>query len=282
LRFPSRCRRGSFPPPFGLRPKECVHEVPNNALLRTVEKGVEVVSPDGHVEFLPELESCMAFQEKYSREHPRKSHIRVDGAMDVPSGWLDNAFVYTPTGRSAVAFSGNYLVPPTPKTTGGLIYYFIGLVNWNNPETILQPVLTYYSSWYMNSWNCCPSGQVHTSPTLAGFAPGDLLNGNIYYEQNNDTWTTVSTFRDNSVVLNVDSKVGGTQRLFNWADATLETYDVASCDMLPTGWMNYTNMVITLDDGTTYTPQWTNQYGATDCNGVLQIVNPTAVSISHN
>ena len=72
-------------------------------------------------------------------------------------------------------YHGYYTLPNTPKKTGGLIYYFLGTQNNGNfplqltkifssffshsllfPAgggklglTILQPVLTYYYSWYM-------------------------------------------------------------------------------------------------------------------------------------
>ena len=106
-------------------------------------------------------------------------------------------------------FSGYYTLPDTPQDAGGLLYYFLGAENQNDSGskgvTILQPVLTYYTGWYMNSWNCCPHGQSHESETLDGMGPGDKVFGQMYETGNLTTgkWEVVSSFNGKSVTLEV-------------------------------------------------------------------------------
>jgi len=62
---------------------------------------------------------------------------------------------------------------------------------------------------------------------------------------------------------------------------TLETYYVTTCSEFPVGPMTFSNMTMTLTDGSSPTPQWTAT-GATECNGSLTVENPQTISIQHN
>jgi len=268
------------PTPHGWRPKQCVFKWPSGAIIRELKNRniTEVTLPDGDVVHLPRLPECM-------RDYfaPNRSTTRIQ------DGWLDNTGYYTNKEGDSTAdvyqFSGTYTVPTTPTTKGGLLYYFIGCENSASSSslglTILQPVLTYYTSgWYMNSWNCCPNGQSHESATLSGFGPGNQVFGNIY--ESGSDYTIVSEWNNQQVTLTV----ADAGRQFVWIDATLETYYVTDCSQLSSGLMTYSAMALTTKDnqGNTANPtiQWINYSPTSACSGVTTVVSPTQVTIKHN
>mmetsp|Transcript_5384 Transcript_5384/g.6913 ORF Transcript_5384/g.6913 Transcript_5384/m.6913 type:complete len:217 (-) Transcript_5384:71-721(-) len=174
-----------------------------------------------------------------------------------------------------------------PKKTGGLIYYFLGTQNNAGGGklglTILQPVLTYYYSWYMESWNCCPNGQSHTSSSISGFGPGDKVYGKISEKGGEDgTWTVLSEFGSQQTSLTVSDA----ERDFNWIDATLETYYVGTdCDLLPSGNLTYTKIVLDTQNSKGDTDHqvinWDSVTGSTGCSGYTT-ANSSDVIIHHN
>jgi len=194
-------------------------------------------------------------------------------------GWLDNAG-YWPT-NYINSFQGNYLVPPNPADDSSqVLFYFIGAENLVNGQnlSIVQPVLTWgngINGWSFMSWNCCPSGQAHNSGPLTGFSAGDTLSGSVY--QANGDWNIVSSWNGQQVTLAVT--ING--RTFNWADVTLETYNVRACTEFPVGPMTFSSMVLELIDGTQPAPAWAPS-GATECNGAMTVTSPSQISIQHN
>lgn len=256
--------------PFGLRPPQCVHKHASGTLIRETAKGVEAIAPDGSVKYFPALKECIDYDKQWKASTPRfNKDLTVNG-------WLDNAYWYTP--QPATSLTGLYRVPNTPASgpQGFWLYYFMGLVNFqsNVVETILQPVLTYSNTgWTIASWNCCPSGQSHVAnpvPTSdnAVVAGSMVLNGT--------TWTVDSISAGQHSTLQVDAM----NRVFNYADATLETYYTTGCSNFPTAPAILGQMVLTLTSGIA-TPNWAKT-GPTICNGVTTIKNPARVFIQHN
>jgi len=274
-----------IPTPFGIRPKHCVHRVESGVTLNPVSDGVEVIHANGTVLKLPALPECIEYQKHFDAQMQQRFNagksLRVTDTRgeQYVSGWLDNAYWYPPA-NVGVSFSGNYTVPPNPPAgpAGQLLYYFIGIVNFQSgvTETILQPVLTYYTNgWTIASWNCCPSGQAHESSPLSGFGPGNALYGLIDASAGN-SWTVLSSFGNQKTTLTVPTA----GRSFDYVDATLETYTVSACTDFPTGPMEFSQMELNLQGGLV-TPSWTIT-GATECSGKLSVVTPFQIYIQHS
>jgi len=268
------------PTPFGWKPKQCIFSWPSGTRIENkhAENRTLVTLPNGQQHSLPVLPECLV---KY--QDPTN-------IARVTDGWLDNTGYYTNRGsdpnKVVKQFQGYYTVPTTPSASGGLLYYFLGAENkgGNLGLTILQPVLTYYGSWYMNSWNCCPQGQAHESEPLSGFKPGDKVFGNMYEtgSELSGDWTVESKWNNYNVTLVVTDS----NREFVWIDATLETYYVRQCSQLSSGLMTYSNMVLTTlgSNGKTQNEPitWINYTPTSDCNGVTTVVSSSQVTIKHN
>mmetsp|Transcript_58958 Transcript_58958/g.53103 ORF Transcript_58958/g.53103 Transcript_58958/m.53103 type:complete len:167 (+) Transcript_58958:2-502(+) len=147
------------------------------------------------------------------------------------------------------------------------------MVNFDNAaigETIIQPVVNYDNTgqyptgWSMESWNCCPSGQSHSSKNIK-LAPGitgipnscsaDGTNINVTMSYNGETSTLVAK---------------QASRTFKYIDATLEEYGETStaCDGFNSKVFNFTRMKITDATGSAYTPRWEIQdNAAVKCKG---------------
>jgi len=55
------------------------------------------------------------------------------------------------------------------------LYYFPGLEDIQDTQSILQPVLGWYwGQWTLASWNCCINGIITNSPAV-NVSPGDLV-----------------------------------------------------------------------------------------------------------
>merc|ERR1712187_507376 len=85
---------------------------------------------------------------------------------DEPNQWIDEAgFTYN-AGFSKMTGYNN--IPDAPRSNPGTDYWFLGMQNMRGgPVSILQPVLTYRSSWTAASWACCPSNITTTGPTIS-------------------------------------------------------------------------------------------------------------------
>jgi len=237
-----------------------------------VADGVEVVHVNGTVVKLPKLPECVEYQKRFKQQREVLRSYAPEKSAD---GWLDNTWF--PIANNLKRFSGNYLVPSTPASDNGqILYYFIGAVS-PVPDTILQPVLTYYSGWSIASWNCCPSGQAHESTPLYGFGPGSTLFGEIARSAN-DAWTITSTFNGKSTTLTVPNA----GRTWTRLDVTLETYYVAKCNNFANGRAVFSNMQVQYTDGSFAKPTWNGTTGPTECNGRLVVVDPFNIYIQHN
>lgn len=261
--------------PFGLRPAQCVHEHPSGTTIRETPNGVETVSPEGFVKSFPVLKECIEYDKVWKAKHLkdiRQSKLGIKTA----DGWLDNAQWFPP--KPVTSVSGTYLVPNDPaagKQTYWL-YYFLGTENFqsNVGVSILQPVLAWSSlGWGFTSWNCCPNGQAHYANTIPASA-NSIVYGSI--KQQGDTWIIDSVSGTQHSTLQVATN----NRIFNWTDATLETYGVKDCSYFPTNPIQYTQIVIETTGGTA-SPQWSTT-GATECNGKTTIISPSHITIQHN
>jgi len=212
----------------------------------------------------------------------RKKNPKVD-AFPL-NGWLDYGGWYPPTGESNLnEFTSIYTVPGDPAADRGqVLFYFIGMQdNAYAAVNILQPVLTWgngVKGWNLASWDCCPKNITVQSKTLTGFGAGDTIKGTIK-RIDDATWFIDSTVVKTGANTTLYSEVG--DYLYNWADVTLEVYSVTACDEFAKGPMTFSSNVIKDVQGATITPNW-SLTKASDCSGVIKVVDSQTVTITHN
>ncbi|KTC91247.1 hypothetical protein OQJ18_13605 [Fluoribacter dumoffii] len=259
--------------PFGLRPSQCIHTHPSGTTIREKTSGVEAIYPDGSIKQYPKDPVCMKYHQDWLDSSPRFN----DNKTDLKNGWLDNAWWFTPS--PAAMLSGNYWVPSDPAAGRKTywLYYFLGLENIqsNVPVSILQPVLSWSSSgWKFTSWNCCPEGQVHKAASVPTKA-NSVVHGEI--QQQGSIWIIDAIAAGEHSTLKVEAN----NRVFNYVDATLETYNVADCTYFPSTPLTYSQILLILANGKAVTPTWKTT-GATQCSGSVTVASPSKIVISHN
>jgi len=194
------------------------------------------------------------------------------------NGWIDYAGWYPPAPENSLAFfNGTYTIPGNPADTNGpeVLFYFIGMQdNDNRSVNILQPVLTWGNGipgWNAASWACCPKNITVQSKSITGFKAGDQLYGYIQ-RVNSDTWTIVTQVATGSAageITTLNAQVG--TYIYNWADVTLEVYNVNSCNDYAPGPMTFSGLTIidSLNADITAGAVWTLTPG-TDCGGFIK------------
>lgn len=266
--------------PFGLRPAECVMQAPhgsvisgphdNGALLLLHSPGADPVTVE-----VPE--SCHVYEALRLEAEAEK----LAETAAIPDGYFTTAGAfyteYTINMREMNKFTGQFTVPPAPPTPQQpeTVYYFIGLQDRSMGKltSIHQPVLTWgdeteggIGGWHLWSWTCCPGNVTWHSEDIHGFAPGDTVYGAI--EKVADaTWQIDSAVQDAGGSwhnTSLTSQVGNYN--FNYADVALEVYNVTNCDQLPHGTSSFTNLEITLSDGSSWMPtQWYVSGSSSEC-----------------
>jgi hypothetical protein len=107
-------------------------------------------------------------------------------------------------------------------------------------------------------------------------SPGMSLNG-VIQRVSDSTWSIVSEFNGKSTTLN--AQVG--DYVYNWADVTLEVYQLDICAQFAGGRAYFNKLVLKDKQGDTLNPTW--QFtGATSCNGAITQASPSSIYISHN
>ena len=190
--------------PFGLRPKECVLEVPSGSHVEEdlLTNDLVITHPMHGTWRHAAAESCSS---RTYAPKPRRSFAnphKTGSCQDPPctcdslpcNNWIDNAgWMMDPYNKEPYigGFSAVMSVPETPKSGNTqTIFYFPGAENTNGKprggqpkpsgRAILQPVLTYgpntncleshtksKSGWCISSWYCCPKNITVHSPTWA-------------------------------------------------------------------------------------------------------------------
>jgi hypothetical protein len=164
----------------------------------------------------------------------------VPPQTDVINGWVAYASYVVPRARSAWYVAADMSVPEEPTLhSGQTIYFFPGLEDLQNVQTIVQPVLGWNAfndnRWTMASWNCCMDGQTwHSAPiavaagvTLEGEATGTNCSDAVC-----DDWAIVT--RDPSNGHETTLNTSGFNQAFDWVfGAVLEVYGVSQCGHYP-------------------------------------------------
>lgn len=218
--------------PFGYFHPSCVMELAegNTLLERSVQHA------DGTVEPAP---VC------------NYAHYTATGAVVLPdsrelsgielptiNGWLE--YVSTITSSSYGAIEAGWIVPPLPKTDNGqTLFFFPGLEDINDVQSIVQPVLQWYAPgpWAMASWNCCMTGTVWESNPI-NVSPGDTVLGGIIPTCQPGgnycaTWNVISEDKNTGQKTTL-AKTPANGQIWNWAfGAVTEDYGVISCDDFP-------------------------------------------------
>jgi len=278
--------------PFGIRPEECVIEVPHGSTVTPSKTSNELIitvpATESKSEYITSYKvpsHCGEDMEKIRQRKRSPSLPRTEeGAPTDTNGWLDYVGWYPPSGENNLRkFTSTYVVPPgnPGDSTGQVLFYFIGMQDNDSPNAvnILQPVLTWgngYTEWYVKSWVCCPSNITVSSPPIFGLVPGSQISGVISRESAN-TWLVDSVFDGKHTTLN--AQVG--DYIYNWADITLEVYHIKSCPDFAPGKMVFNDLVLTDAQGATITPQWQKDSGATLCGGTIAANGPNSYYIEH-
>ena len=253
--------------PCGTRPSECVREAPHEGLVSfsppEANHDFIIQYPNSTVEYITVPQSCHDFFAENTDSLYSFTSTAANNLRNVPDGWIESAGVYRMDPDDQIhSFSSSWTVPPKPKTPTKpeTLYYFIGLEDRTQGKltTIHQPVLTwgdqtegglYDNEWHLWSWTCCPKNLTWHSPDIAGFQPGDTIYGDIQKLSSstwkiNGGWKSANGSWHNTTLT---SEVGSFN--YNYADVTLEVYNVTSCDELSNGQVKFSDLKLTTDDG---------------------------------
>jgi len=268
--------------PFGERPAECVIEVADDAVITETTTGLQVTE-NGIIRNFQVPQVC---NEDNIAERYRMAKLQAGKPAAIINGWLDNAGWYPPTAQSQLdSFTATYTVPQDPAVSRtNVLFYFIGMQDNAAPRdevNIIQPVLTWgngIAGWNAASWACCPKNITTRSPSLRGIRAGDTVSG-IIKRLDPFTWSIDTRWNGQNTTLR--AQVGGYN--YNWADVTLEVYniDTTMCGMFGNGPMKFSNLVLKDVQGEVLSPKYTLT-GPTACNGRLQIAANSDITITHN
>jgi len=276
--------------PYGYRLRQCVMEVPSGSHVAPDVSGkLRVETPVGlstTVKLFDVPEECSEdIQEIYKKmalKRAMKSSINASSPFPI-NGWLDYTGWYPPNGQSNLQkFTSTYTIPNNPTTaTPQTLFYFIGMQDNDASQylNIIQPVLTWGNgnpSWYVQSWACCPANITVSSPAVTGLKQGQTMNG-LISRLSADTWEIDSEWQGQHTTLT--AQVG--DMLYNWADVTLEVYNVNNCQQFANGKFTAASLALYDNMNQRLSPQWTYT-GASPCNGVIQSQGANTVVISHN
>jgi len=275
--------------PYGYRLKQCVLEVPHGSLVAPNGPGsVSVKIPGEAITKLVDVpaECDEDIQSIRAAQIQKRRYLERPGNMTAPfplNGWLDYTGWYPPAGQSHLEkFTSTYTIPNNPSTASPeTLFYFIGMQDNDSPQylNIIQPVLTWGNgrpSWYVQSWACCPSNITVSSPPVTGLSQGQQMNG-VIERVSADVWRIDSEWHGQHTTLL--AQVGGMN--YNWADVTLEVYNVNSCGQFATGTFTAGALALYDQQGQQLSPSWT--YTApTACSGSIRSVNGNTITISHS
>jgi len=269
--------------PYGIRRASCILEVPHDAVVTPVKDSSNrlLVSHPTNT-FIHTVPAHCGDDIDSIRQRSRRA---VPTEPQAINGWLDNAGWYPPGSQNQLnSFTSTYVVPGNPSVMSSqVLFYFIGMQDNDAPKAvnIIQPVLTWGNGnqrWYMESWACCPSNITVHSPALFGLVPGSKVGATI--ERLSDSiWRIDSEFNGQHTTLN--AQVGDYN--YNWADVTLEVYNVDpnQCGMFGPGPAYFNDLTLKDKQGQTLNPGW-GMTGGTACGGKIVRENSNTIYIQHS
>jgi hypothetical protein len=238
--------------PVGKLPKQCVHHHEEHAIITPRKGGIHVHYPKSNRTFFqPELQECVEAAKKIAAER-RKGPGKplawdIDASFDVPS---------------MGTFTASYTLPSSsPPSNGQLLYFFTGFQNNDDSAvSIVQPVVAFQGSWYMNAWNCCPSGQANTGPTVSNLQPGGVVPNYIKGGQSQVEISMTYNGQTSSLT------VAENGRTWDWACVTLEQYSVSGCSDYNKSPFQFNDMKLSSMSGSNVAPNWSIP-GVNSCGG---------------
>ena len=301
------------PTPFGVRPSECVLQVPSGSRVDEDIRTNDLIISHPTLGTWRHTPNSICSEQAYAPKPRRPQHLRQkNDCQNKPctcdrlpcNNWIDNAgWMMDPYNKGPFigGFSTIMSVPGTPPSGGSqTIFYFPGAENTNGTprggqpapsgRAILQPVLTYgpntnclgskpksETGWCISSWYCCPKNISVHSPYLGNVKPSDDWLG-FFNLTSRNTFETVSR----NVKTGEETKLSCPKqgRDFNWADITLEIYAVDSCSALPQGKMTFSNLSIWDENMKPLHPDWVTTHNK-PCGGKVT-VNAHTVTIEHH
>ncbi|WP_266159709.1 hypothetical protein [Dyella silvatica] len=201
------------------------------------------------------------------------------------SGWV----LYTSyTSAKAIGrIVANWTVPAAPASAGSqVVYFFPGLEQLPNVQSILQPVLGWNGygdkAWTMASWNCCVSGTTYHSNPI-NVSKGDKITGDTYSTcaagVSCTKWAIVSTDTTTGKSTTLNTNPYST---LTWVfGGVLEAYGIGTCSQYAGSPINFTNIkVYDINKVQVASPPWagTNVIGsgAPQCNYKIASTASTA------
>jgi len=283
--------------PFGGEVAEhCVYEVPSGTLVDEDATGLVLSHPEhGSWRHTPSAPCTSPLT------HRRKADPIT--CSDLPcNNWIDNAGWQQPAGATPIGgFSARYNVPQSPakRGPGQVLFYFIGAENTDGEprhgqpppsgRAILQPVLTFdpdgwckpsSTGWCFSSWYCCPKNLTTHTPFIQDVVPSDSFFASFNMTANGSAFTVSGTSDKTGQVASLSCP--RQERNFNWADVTLEVYQITECEMFSPGEMVFGDLTLWDTSFAPLTPEWALS-PTSPCSGSV-IVDPEfhgAVHISH-
>ena len=304
------------PTPFGLRPKECVLQVPSGSHVEEDLHTNDLIISHPLYGAWRHTPAPVCSEQVYAPKPQRMylHHRKKNDCQKAPctceklpcNNWIDNAgWMMEPYNKGPYigGFSTVMSVPRTPsRGSEQTIFYFPGAENTNgNPRggqpppsgrAILQPVLTYgpntnclesnpksKTGWCISSWYCCPKNITVHSPYLGSVKPGDNWLG-VFNLTDQNTFETISKNTKTGQETKLSCPKQG--RNFNWADVTLEIYAVDSCSDLPRGKMIFSNLSLWDERMNPLQPEWSTTHGK-PCNGKVTVNRDrNTITIEHH
>jgi hypothetical protein len=233
--------------PFGPKPSQCVHEVPNGSVVSSNQTSMRVVFPNGTVMIFP---PCSYVPPSYT-------------------GWVENTYYSIPTGYSLEHYSSLWQVPGAPTSNDGqTIFLFIGSED-SAQDMIIQPVLQWgqcYSygcayNWQIDSYYCDSTNTCSRSPE-SNVNTGDQINGTINQSYNQcdrgNPYDIVATDTSTGAYSDLQTCAYPQTNVY----VTLEMYNLQQCSDYPSSGSTTFGSIKLVDNfGNILSPSWGTSYG---------------------
>ncbi|MBX9297884.1 hypothetical protein K5M33_03375 [Chromobacterium vaccinii] len=216
--------------PFGYFHPSCVREVADGARLMDADAPPACAS---RVHFDAQGKAAAA-------TGPTTKTPRAANSLAAINGWVEDSELVATSPYAGI--NASWQVPAAPASRGGqVVYFFPGLQDSHNVQSILQPVLGWNAfgdqAWTIASWNCCRNGAANYS-TPRTVSSGDLIAGRVWHDcaagaAACGSWN-VETRDATQNTLTTLSHTSNYGQSFNWAfGGVLEVYGVANCQNYP-------------------------------------------------
>ena len=268
--------------PFGYFHPSCVQSVGTTEKLH--DNG-NIMRADGTVRAVAAC-AFPSFRADGTRVEPQGSP--ADATRVVPAaaynGYLELVSFKLTTG-GVNEMTGYMRVPAAPsRQVGQTIFLFPGLEDFQNVQSILQPVLGWNAdggnTWTIRSWNCCRSGTVFAGNT-ATVSPGDVIFGSMV-KTGTQSWTISAQDISRSSVPVATLNTTDSQP-FNWImGASLETYGITACNQLPASKpAQFVDVQAFINGKVIANPTWSSVPGGTISCTSATVLDSTDININY-